>query len=171
MQCSTGLGKVHPALLSAALHNRLAAALCQCDYNYKHLLFIQVCGDPSPMHCGTGLGKMHSPLLSAALQIRLTAALCHCNCIYEDLLFIQVCSDPALMHCNTGFGKMHSPLVRCCSAEQAHSSLVSLQLHLRRFVVHAVTQHHCTAALVLAKCISHCSGIEQPAGTITSSFS
>ncbi len=33
-------------------------ALCHCNYTFTHLLFIQVCSDPTPMHCTTVLCKM-----------------------------------------------------------------------------------------------------------------
>ncbi len=78
MHCSTGFGKMHGPLLSAALQNGLTAGLCDCKYTYEDLLCIQVCKD-STMHCSTGFGKMHAPLLSAALQNRLTVGLCHCK--------------------------------------------------------------------------------------------
>jgi len=88
---------MHFPLLSAALHNRLAAAVCHCNDTYEDLLFIQVCTDLPLMQCNTDFGRMHTPLLSAALQNRLAAALCHCNDTYEDLLSIQVCSDTRLL--------------------------------------------------------------------------
>ena len=111
MQCITDFDKMHSPKLSAALQNRLKAALCHWNYTYGNLLFIQVCSGSAPMHCKTGFGKMQSPQLSAALQQRLTVALCLCNYTYEDLLLIQVCNDPPPMHCKTGFGKMQSPLL------------------------------------------------------------
>ncbi len=79
MHCSTGQGKLASLLFSAALQNRLTAALCHCDYTYGDLLFIQVGSDARPMHCRFGQGKIASPLFSVALQNRLTAALCHFN--------------------------------------------------------------------------------------------
>ena len=117
-------------LLSAALQDRLAAGMYHCNYTYEALLVIQVCSDPTPVHCITVQGKMQSPLLSAALQDRLAAGLYHCNYTYEDLLLIQVCSDQTPVHCNTVQGKMQFPTAQCCSARQACSRLVSLQLHL-----------------------------------------
>ena len=86
MHCSTGFGKLHSPLSSAALQNRLKGCLCHCNYTYEDLLLIQVCNDPPPMHCSFDFGNLHSPLSSAALQYRLTACLCHCNYTYEDLL-------------------------------------------------------------------------------------
>ena len=68
MHCSTGFGKMHSPLSSAALQNRLTACLCYCNDTYEGLLLIKVCRDPTLMHCSTGFGKMHSPLSSAALQ-------------------------------------------------------------------------------------------------------
>ncbi len=125
--CSTGQGKMAPLLFSAALQNRLTAALCHCNYTYGDCLSIQVCSDATPMHCSSSQGKIPSLLFSAALQNRLIAALCHCNDTYGDFLFIQVCSDAtpkALQHCS---GQNTFPAVQCCSAKQAHSSLVPLQ--------------------------------------------
>ena len=126
MLCSTGFGKMHSTLPSAALQNRVTAGMGHCNHTYGDLLFIQVCSDPTEMHCSTGQGKLHCPLLSAALQNRLTAGPSHCNYTYRDLLFTQVCSDPTEMHCSTGQGKCN-PTVQCCSAKQAGSRLVSLQ--------------------------------------------
>jgi len=41
MHCSTGFGKKHFPLLSAALQNSLTAALCHCIYTYEDLLIMQ----------------------------------------------------------------------------------------------------------------------------------
>ncbi len=81
-------------------------------------------------------------------------ALCHCNYTYEDLLFIQVCSESAPMHCSTGFGKLQSPLFSVALQNRVTACTMSLQLHLCSFDAHtkcALSQHQCTAALVLAK--------------------
>ncbi len=156
--CNTVFCKWHSPVLSAALQDRLAAGLYHCKYTYEDLLCIQVCSEPTPVHCITVQSKMQSPQLSAALQDRLAAGLYHCNYIYEDLLFIQVCSDPtpeALQHC---FLQMAFPSAQCCSARQACSRLVSLQVHLWRFAAAyrcAVTQHQHTASLFFAKCSAH----------------
>ena len=80
MHCSTAQGKTASLLFSAALQNRLTAALCHCNCIYGGLLFIQMCSDATQVHCNTGQGKIASLLFSAALQNKLTAALCHCNC-------------------------------------------------------------------------------------------
>jgi len=149
----------------------------------------KVCIEPAPMHCSTGFGKMHSALFSVALQNRLTActmslqlhicsfdahtkcalsqhqctaalvlakctphcsvllcktgsqhALCHCNDTCEDLLFIQVCSESAPMHCSTGFGKMQSPLFSVALQNRFTACTMSLQLHLCSFAVHTGVQ-------------------------------
>ncbi len=115
-------------------------ALCHCSCTYGDLLFIQVCIDATLMHCSTGQGKTASPVFSAALHNRLTACLCHCNCSYGDLLFIQVCSDATMYALQHWSGQNSCPTVRCCSANQAHSMLVSLQLHLWRFAFHTGVQ-------------------------------
>ena len=106
MHCSTGHGRIALPLFSAAQQNRLTACLCQCNYTYGDLLFIQVWIDARPMHSSTGQGRIASPLFSAALQNRLTACLCQCNYTYGDLLFIQVCIDARPMHSSTGQGRI-----------------------------------------------------------------
>jgi len=77
VHCSTGLGRMHSPLCSAALQTRLTAALRHCKYTYRHLLSIQVSSHPPTMHCSTGFGKKHCLLPSAALHTRLAVALCH----------------------------------------------------------------------------------------------
>ncbi len=150
---------MHFPLFSAALQNRLTAGLCHWNCTYEDLPFIQVCSDPTPMHFNTGQGKMHSLLFSAALQNRLTAGLCHCNYTYEDLLFIQACSDPTARHCSTGFGKRHFPLFSAGLQIRLTAVILSLPTPVEICSSYslAVTQHQRTAALVLARCICHCS--------------
>ena len=92
LHCYCMLGKLQSPLLGIALQNRLFAGLCHCNDTHGHLLFIQVCSDPTPMHCNTGQGKLYSPVLSVVLQNRHKAGLCHCNDTYGDMLFIQVCA-------------------------------------------------------------------------------
>ena len=48
----------------------------------------------------------------------------------KDLLSIKECSEPRPILCSTAQGKMHAPLVQCCSAKQAHSKLVSREIHI-----------------------------------------
>jgi len=84
MHCSTGQGKTVFMQFSAALQNRLRAALCHFHCTCGDLLFIQVCSDASPIHCSIGQGKIAFMLFIAALQTSLTAALCHCNYTYGD---------------------------------------------------------------------------------------
>ena len=74
------------------------------------------------MHCSAAQGKLHSP------PLRLTTALCHWNHTFQGLLFTQVCSEPAQMHCRTGQNAF--PIAQCRSADQADSSIVSLQTHI-----------------------------------------
>ena len=158
MHCSTCLGKMHSTLYSAAVQNRFTACFCHCNHTYEDLLLIQVFSDPTPMHCSTCLGKMHSTLYSAAVQNRFTACFCHCNHTYEDLLLIQVFSDPTPMHCSTCLGKMHFPLssaaLQTCSQHACVTAITPMKICCSYKC--AVTQHQCTAALVWAKCISHC---------------
>jgi hypothetical protein len=74
MHCSTGFGKMHSALFSVALQNRLTACtmslqlhLCSFDAHTKCAF--------SQHQCTAALvfAKMQSPLFSAALQNRVTA--------------------------------------------------------------------------------------------------
>ena len=88
--------------------------------------------------CTAAVVKTAFPLFSAALQIRLRACLCHCNYTYGDLPFIQMCTDANPMHCSSGQNSF--PTVQCCSANQAQSMLVPLQLHLWRFALHTAVQ-------------------------------
>jgi len=46
------------------------------------------------------------------------------------LLGTQVCSDPTPMHCSIALGKNAFPTAQGCSARQAGSKLVTLQIHL-----------------------------------------
>ena len=140
MDCSTGQGKMPSPLFSAALQNRLTAGLCHCNHTYGDWHFIQVSSESTEMDCSTGQGKMHSPQFSAALQNRLTAGLCRCNHTYGDLLFIQVCSEPISMAVQHWSRQNAFPYGQCCSAKQAHSMLVSLQLHLWRLALHTGVQ-------------------------------
>ena len=86
--CITDQGKTFCLLFSAALQNRLKAALCHCNYTYGDLLFLQVLSDATAKQCSTDQGKMACLMFSAALQNRFKAALSHCNYTYRDLLFI-----------------------------------------------------------------------------------
>ena len=149
MHCSTGQGKVHLPLFSAALQNRLTAGLCHCNHTYGDLLSIQVCSEPTPMHFSTGQGKVHFPLLSAALQNRLTAGLFHCNSTYGHLLFIQMCSEATKMQCSTGQGKVHFPLFSSALQNRVTAGSVSPQLHLWRCALHTGVQSHRPEALQL----------------------
>jgi len=47
-------------------------ALCQRNYTYGDLLFMQVCIELTPQHCSTGQGRIASLLFRAALQNKLT---------------------------------------------------------------------------------------------------
>ena len=135
-QLACDQGKMQSPLFSAALQNRLTACLCHCNCTYEDLLLTQVCSDPPTMHCSTGSGQIHLPLSSAALQNRLTASLCHCNYTYEELLLTQVCSD----HHQCTAALVLNKCTSHCSAKQAHSMLVSLQLHLRKLAAHTSVQ-------------------------------
>ena len=140
MHCSTGQGKLDSSLFSAALKNRVRAGLCHCYYTYGDLLFLQVCSDTTEMHCITDQGKLDSLLFSAALQkeprsrpgstATTPMEICSsCRCAVTQ----QKCTA-ALIRANW------IPYVQCCSAKQAHSWLVSLQLHLWSFALHTGVQ-------------------------------
>ncbi len=128
MHCSTGFGKMHSALFSVALQNRLTACtmslqlhICSFDAHTKCALSQHQCTAAlvlvkcSP-HCSVLLCKTGSQ-----------HALCHCNYTYEDLLFIQVCSESAPMHCSTGFDIMHSPLFSVALQNRLTACTMSLQ--------------------------------------------
>jgi len=60
VHCNIVFGKMLFPLLSAAVQIRLTAGLCQCKFNYKDLLFIQLCSEPTPVHCNIDFGKFSS---------------------------------------------------------------------------------------------------------------
>ena len=136
--CSTGQGKLHSPLFSAALQNRLTPGLGHCNYTCGDWLFIRCA--VTQRHCSSVQGKMHCPLLSAALQNRLTPGLGHCNYTHGDLLSIQMCSDPTEMHCGTGQGKLHSPLFSAALQNRLTAGLGHCSYTLWRFAVHTGVQ-------------------------------
>ncbi len=112
------------------------------------------------MHCSTGQGKMHSPLFSAALQIRLTASTMSLQlhlCRFALHTGVQCCNTVALQHWS---GQNAFPTVQCCSANQAHSRHCDNAVTPMEICYSyrcAVSQLKCSATLVWAKCIPHCS--------------
>ena len=160
------LENLHSPLFSAARPDRLTVAFCHSHCTYQDLLFIWLCSDPTTMDCNTGFGKMQCPLISAALQDRLTVALCHSHCTYQDLLFIWLCSDPTPMDCNTGSGKMQSPLISAALQDSLTVGLCHLitPMKICFSCSCAVTQHQCTATLVLENALPtiQCSSARQP---------
>ncbi len=161
MQCTTAFGEMHSPLLSAALENRLTAALCHCNYTHEDLLFIQVCSDPPPMHCSTGFGNMHSRLLRAALQnssqqpcITAITPMKIC-CSYRCAMTHHQCTAALLLvkctpNCSGLLLKTGSQ--QPCVTEMTHMKICCSYRC-------AMTHQQCTAALVLAKCTPHCSGL------------
>ena len=116
----------------------------------RHLLSIQACRHPTPMHCSKGFGKKHSLLLSAALQTRLTAALCHCRYTYGHFLSIKACRYRTPMHCSTGTGKKHFHAAQCCSATRLTAALCHCRHTYGHLLViqmcsHPTPMHCCTA--------------------------
>jgi len=73
--------------------------------------------------------------VNAALQNRLTAGTVTMQSHLLRRLFIQVCCAATPMHCSTDQGQNSFPTVQGCSAIQAHSMLVPLQLHLWSFAL------------------------------------
>jgi len=132
--------------------------VCQCNYIYGDLLYIQVCSDPTPVRCNNALSKTHSVLLIAAVQNRSTAGLCQCNYTYEHLLSIQVCSDPTPVHCINALRKMHFLLLSAAMQNRSTAGCVSAITSMEICPPYrcAVTQQQRTAALVLPRYISHC---------------
>jgi len=134
-------------------------ALCHCSYTYAALLLIQLCSDPTPMLCSTAQGKMQPPLSCDALQNRLTACPVSLQlhlCRFAFHTGVHCLSTNALQQCS---GQNTFPTVLWCSAKQAHSmpcvtAITPMQVCCSYRC--AVTQHQCSAALVLAKCIPHC---------------
>jgi len=111
--------------------------VCHCKHTFGHLLSIQVCVETTPVHCIVGFGKKESPLLSDALQTRLLASLSNCKYTYGHLLSIQMCSHQTPMHWNW---QNAIPTAECCSANQADSSLVSVQILPLTFALHTCVQ-------------------------------
>ena len=114
---------------------------------------------PTPVQCKIDQSKLHAPLLSAALQNRLTAGLSHCSHTFESLLFIQVCSDPTPIYCKTGFGKMCCLLLNAALQNRLQQDCDTANTPVKICSSYrcALTQHHCTATPLLAKCVPHCS--------------
>ena len=75
MLSSPAQDKRHALWFRAALQNRMTAALCDCNFTYGYLLFIQVCSDSKLMHSTPDQDKRHALWLRAALQNRMTAEL------------------------------------------------------------------------------------------------
>jgi len=113
----------------------------------NELAAIKVCSEPTAVLCSTAQGTMHFPLFSVALQNRLAACLCHREYTSEDSLLEKECNEPTPILCSIAQDKTHSPLFSAalqnracvtagtaveifssnkCSADQAHSRLVSL---------------------------------------------
>jgi len=126
MHCNTGLGKMRSPQLRAALQNNLTAALCHWDQFFEHLLFIQVCSQLPLMHCNTGFGKLHSPQLfqtgSQQPCVNVSTPMNIC-CSYRCAVTHHQCTARlTLAKC--------IPDSSALLFKEAHSSLVSLQLHL-----------------------------------------
>ncbi len=128
--------------------------MCECNYTYGVLLFIQVCSDATPLHCSTGVGKMHFLLLSVALQNRLTA-----GCVTATTPMESCCSCRCAVtqhHCTAALVRAKCPfyfsVLLCKSGSQQASVTAITPMEICCSYRCAVTQKHCTAALVRAKC-------------------
>ena len=122
------------------------AGLCHCNSTHEDLPSIQVCRYTTLMRCSTGFGK--NGVLLPMLLCKV-AGLGHCNYTYRELLSQtgkQSSNTNALQHWI--WLQVH-PTAQCCPAKQAHSRLVSLQLHLLRFALHTGVQSNNTNALQL----------------------
>jgi len=149
IHCSTGQGKLHSPLFSAA------------------------CKTCSQLACVTAIApeEICSSYRCAVTQQQCTAALGRANCIPRcSVLLFQIASQPTCVMaitaeeicssymCAVPQQQYTAALGRAsciphCSvllAKHAHSWLVSLQLHLRRFALHAM---HCCAAHPINPCI------------------
>ena len=105
------------------------------------------------MHCSTAQGKMSSPVFSAALQNRLTActlSLCLHLCRFALYTGMQRASTNALQRCSgqNELPKTGSQLA-CFTAITPMENCSSFR--------GAVSRLECTAALVWAECMPHCS--------------
>ncbi len=147
MHCSTCQSKTASPVFSAALQNRLTAALCHCKYTYGDLLSMQVCSQPTPLQCSTGFAIRHSSLLSAVVQTRLRAALCQME-IHLSILApfsgLQPNNTNALQH---WIGQFLVPTAVCCCANQANDILVWTGTHLWRLALYSGLQPNNTNAL------------------------
>ena len=133
---------------------------CCCANKQLDLLrfrFSQVCSDATPMHCSTVQGKTAAPLFKDALQTKVTACLCHCNYTHKGFLFTQVCSCATPMHCRTGQGKTASPLFSAALQNRLTACLCHCNIEGSSSHRCAVMQRPCTAELVRARQLSHCS--------------
>ena len=95
--------------------------VCHCSYTYGHLLFIQMCSDPSHMLCSTAEGKMQSPLFSLALQNRLTAGSVLLQLHLWTFALHTGVQRPTTNALQQISGQNAVSTVQCCSAKQDHS--------------------------------------------------
>ena len=72
------------------------------------------------------------------------------------------CSDPTPMLCSTSQGKMHSPMISAAlqTGSQLACVTATTPMKICCSCKCAVTHHQCTAALVWAKCIPHCTALQ-----------
>ncbi len=133
-------GKMHCALLSAALHKLLEAGLV-----------------PLPLHLLRFAPHALQPCLGARCVAHCSVLL-YKNCLrqacaytYQDLLLTQLCSEATSIHCSTAFGTMHSSLLHAalqkvlqaglCKCNHTYRDMLSMQL------CSDPTPMHCSTAL------------------------
>jgi len=136
MHCSTGQGKMHSPLFSAALQNRLTA--CSASLQLQLLRFalhtgVQCCNTKALQHW-SGQDSFPTVLCCSAKQANsLLVPLQSHLWRFPLQTSVQCCNTNALQHWS---GQNAVPTVQCCSAKQAHRMFVALQLHLWRFALH-----------------------------------
>ena len=134
---------------------------------------VLLCKTGSQQPCATAITPMEicSSYRCAMMQHQCTAALVkaeqlpHCSVLLcktgsqqpcaTAITPMEICSSyrcAVMQHqCTAALVRAEQlPHFQCCSVKQAYSSLVSLQIHLYRFVC-TMMQHQCTAALVRAE--------------------
>ena len=128
VNCSTGFGRMHSSLSSAALQNTLTTQHACVTVNTPMKVCCSYKCAVTQHQCTAALALAecipHCPVLLCKTVSQ--QALCYCKYTYEGLLLIQVCSDPTPVHCSTGFGRMHSPLSSAALQNTLTAGTVSL---------------------------------------------
>ena len=173
MMQHTGQGRTASPLFSAALQNRLTAALCHCKYTYIDLLFIQ---------CAMMQHQCTAALVRAEQLPHCSVLLCKTGsqqpCATANTP-MEMCSSyrcammQTQMHCSTGQGRTasHCSVLLCKTGSQQPCATAITPMEICSSYRCAMMQHKCTAALVKAEQLPHCSvllcktGSQQPCAT------